>query len=336
MRSIAPVLLLFVGAACAQDTNTPAHWMNQGTQYFKGGRYFEASQAFQRAADLNPTDVNARLYLATSLMQLYAPGERSVENEDIAKSAEREFQRALDMEPRNKLALASMASLLNYKAQGMVDLEEKFRAFDVAADWYGKLTAADPGNKDAFYSLGVIAWTQASRRVGLEYGTRIEDGLSNLRRALEIDPKFGDAMTYLNLLYRLRADLRGSSEEGRQDMALADEWLQRAVQAKRALPDGSEARRIHVAANVQAANLIRHVPPVYTPLALQARIQGTVRFRAIIDPQGHVANLQLISGHPLLVVPAQEAVKQWQYKPTLLNGEPCEVVTEVSVNFSLN
>ena len=61
-----------------------------------------------------------------------------------------------------------------------------------------------------------------------------------------------------------------------------------------------------------------------------------MRFRAIIDPQGHVANLQLISGHPLLVLPAREAVKQWQYKPTLLNGEPCEVATEVEVNFLLN
>jgi protein TonB len=94
--------------------------------------------------------------------------------------------------------------------------------------------------------------------------------------------------------------------------------------------------RIRVGGNVQAANLVRKVTPVYPPLAKQARIQGTVRFTAIIGKDGTIQNLQLVSGHPLLVAAAQAAVTQWVYKPTLLNGEPVEVVTQIDVNFTLS
>jgi len=95
-------------------------------------------------------------------------------------------------------------------------------------------------------------------------------------------------------------------------------------------------QRIRVGGNVQQANLIRKVTPVYPPLAKQARIQGVVHFQAIIGKDGTIQNLQLISGHPLLVESARQAVSQWQYKPTLLNGEPVEVVTQIDVNFTLS
>ena len=81
-------------------------------------------------------------------------------------------------------------------------------------------------------------------------------------------------------------------------------------------------QRIRVGGNVQQAKLVRQPKPVYPPLARQARIQGTVRFNAIIGRDGTIQNLQLVSGHPLLVPSAQDAVKQWVYQPTLLNGEP--------------
>lgn len=94
--------------------------------------------------------------------------------------------------------------------------------------------------------------------------------------------------------------------------------------------------RIRVGGNVQAANLVKKVTPVYPPLAKQARVQGQVRFTAIIGKDGTIQNLQLIGGHPLLVPAAQEAVKQWVYRPTLLNGEPVEVITQIDVNFTLS
>jgi len=97
-----------------------------------------------------------------------------------------------------------------------------------------------------------------------------------------------------------------------------------------------QVQRIRVGGNVQQAKLVRQPKPVYPPLAKQARIQGVVRFTAIIGKDGTIQNLQLIQGHPLLVPSAQEAVKQWVYQPTLLNGEPVEVITQIDVNFTLS
>jgi protein TonB len=97
-----------------------------------------------------------------------------------------------------------------------------------------------------------------------------------------------------------------------------------------------EVQRIRVGGNVQAAKLVKQPKPVYPPLAKQARIQGTVRFTAIIGRDGSIQNLTLVSGHPLLIPSAQEAVRQWVYQPTLLNGEPVEVVTQIDVNFTLS
>ena len=95
-------------------------------------------------------------------------------------------------------------------------------------------------------------------------------------------------------------------------------------------------KQIRVGGQVQAAKLVRQPKPVYPPLAKQARIQGTVRFNAVIGKDGTIQNLTLVSGHPLLVPSAQEAVRQWVYQPTLLNGEPVEVVTQIDVNFTLS
>jgi TonB family protein len=93
--------------------------------------------------------------------------------------------------------------------------------------------------------------------------------------------------------------------------------------------------RIRVGGNVAPAKLIRQAKPVYPPLARQARVSGHVLFDVIINKDGTIQNIQLISGHPVLVPAAMEAVKQWVYQPTLLNGAPVEVVTKVDVNFTL-
>jgi protein TonB len=94
-------------------------------------------------------------------------------------------------------------------------------------------------------------------------------------------------------------------------------------------------QRIQVGGAVQASKLIQSPPPVYPPLAQQARIQGLARFTAIIGVDGKVQSITVVSGHPLLIPAAQEAVKQYVYQPTLLNGQPVEVVTQIDVNFSL-
>ena len=92
---------------------------------------------------------------------------------------------------------------------------------------------------------------------------------------------------------------------------------------------------VRIGGSVAEANLVRKVEPVYPALAKAARVQGTIEFTAVISKEGNITNLQLVRGHPLLVNAAKEAVLQYLYKPTLLNGNPVPVVTNIVVSFEL-
>jgi TonB family protein len=280
------------------------------------------------------------------------------------------------------VAIASLASL-TYNSAGSLAGEEKVRKLDEAMDWYKRLAAVQPTNKEAPYSMGVIAWAKwypalmtARAKLGMkpedpgplpspvreelkaQYSSVLDEGIANLDRALLLDPNYSDAMAYLNLLIRERADLRDTKEEYTADIATADQWVQKALAARKAgsssgmaaapppppppPPSGGEGGsavapgRIRVGGMVQMANLVNKVDPVYPPLAQQARISGQVRFTVVIGKDGSIQNIQLVSGHPLLAAAARDAVSQYVYKPTLLNGNPVEVVTTVDVNFALS
>ena len=103
------------------------------------------------------------------------------------------------------------------------------------------------------------------------------------------------------------------------------------------MPQFNSARpqRVRVSQGVSTGLLVTKVPPHYPEDARQARIQGTVVLKALIDTNGDVEDLTLVSGHPLLAPAALEAVKQWKYKPYLLNGQPVKVETQIMVNFQL-
>ncbi len=101
-------------------------------------------------------------------------------------------------------------------------------------------------------------------------------------------------------------------------------------------PPKPKSGPLRVGGNVQAAKIINRVQPVYPPLARQTRISGTVRLHAIISKDGTIQQLEVVSGHPLLQQAALDAVRQWRYQPTLLNGDPVEVDTTIDVIFSLN
>ncbi len=103
-----------------------------------------------------------------------------------------------------------------------------------------------------------------------------------------------------------------------------------------AVPKVATPQRVRVSLGVSQGLLIKKVQPAYPPLARQARIQGTVLLQAEISKDGTIENLRLISGHPMLAPAAIEAVKQWRYKPYMLNGEPVAVETQVQVNFTLS
>jgi TonB family protein len=358
MRLLA--LLMVATALAAQDPVDSSGWMVRGVQEFKAGHYQVAVAAFERAVAIDPSNVSAQLYLATAHMQQFIPGAESAENMRLAEAARTHFLRALDLDSSNTIAMASIASLfLNQKK------------WDDALLWYEKLVAVQPNNADAYYSMGFIAWSKwypaygkaradlgmrqeepgplkdAAVRADLtaRYGTVIESGLRALDKALEINPQYDDAMAYMNLLIRERADLRDTAEECQRDVRVADEWVTKALATKKAKAGGGGGgdrivdsptaadvpQRITTSGNVPEK--LRDARPVYPELAKQAHVQGDVRLHFKIDTKGHVSYIRVISGHPLLVDAAVEAVKQWEYRPTLVNGQPVEVETDVSIPF---
>jgi protein TonB len=118
--------------------------------------------------------------------------------------------------------------------------------------------------------------------------------------------------------------------------ALGSRWLAEAPPTPARVAAAVEpAKRIVVGGLVRAPKPLDTPPPVYPRLAVQMRVSGTVRLEAVIGTDGRVRNIRLIQGHPLLAPAAVEAVKRWVYTPTLLNGDPVEVVMQVDVNFSL-
>lgn len=102
------------------------------------------------------------------------------------------------------------------------------------------------------------------------------------------------------------------------------------------VPKVATPQRVRVSQGVSQGLLIHQVKPMYPPLARQARIQGTVVLQALISKDGTITNLHVVSGHPMLAPAAVDAVKQWRYKPYFLNGEPVEVETQITVNFTLS
>jgi protein TonB len=105
--------------------------------------------------------------------------------------------------------------------------------------------------------------------------------------------------------------------------------------APTAVPKAATPQRVKVSQGVTSGLLVRKVQPTYPPLAKQARISGSVVLQAVIGKDGSIQNLRAVSGHPMLIQSAIDAVRQWKYKPYFLNGEPVEVDTQVTVNFTL-
>jgi Tfp pilus assembly protein PilF len=261
MKTISLVLgigvLVLAGTGC--DKLRSRDQLNRGVQAYRSAKYADAVEFFKTAVNLDPNNLNGRLYLATAYMTQYIPGAESPENLQLAKQAKEEFLKVLERDPNDKTALASLASLSYQQAQGMPDLEQKLKKLDEAKEWYLKLIAADPQNKEGFYSLAVIdwvkwyaAWMKSRADLGMkpeepgpikdkkvkadlkdQYSAVIEDGIKNLQKALDIDPNYDDAMAYMNLLIRERADLDDSPDQYKKDVETADGWVQKALDTKK-------------------------------------------------------------------------------------------------------
>jgi tetratricopeptide (TPR) repeat protein len=232
--------------------------LNKGIASFRNARYNEAVDHFKQSIALDPTYVNAHLYLATSYMIQWIPGAESPENLEYVNKARQEFLNVLQQDPNNTNALAYLANMAYNQAQSLPE-DQKLAKFDEAADWDKKLLKIDPQNKEAYYYLGVIAYNKFHPALMLaevnlhmkpedpgplkdktvkedlktKYSAIIDDGIANLQKALDIDKEYDDAMAYMNLLVRERAYLLDDSDEYKKQIAVADNWLQKALDTKK-------------------------------------------------------------------------------------------------------
>lgn len=233
--------------------------LNKGVQAYRSAKYSDAVEFFKSAVQMDPTFNTARLYLATAYMSQYIPGAESPENQQMAEAANREFLEVLRQNPNDKIAIQSLASLRYNQAQGIPSLDDKFKKLDEAKEWYQKLVTVDPNNEAGHYSLGVIVWLkwypkyQSARiKLGMKseepgpikdkkvreelkttYSAMIEEGIKSLERALEINKEYDDAMAYMNLLIRERADLADSPDQYKKDIDTADAWVQKTLDTKK-------------------------------------------------------------------------------------------------------
>jgi tetratricopeptide (TPR) repeat protein len=222
--------------------------LNQGVRAFRLAKYAEAVEHFKTATAMDPDLSAARLYLATAYYSQYIPGAESPENLEMAKSAFDEYQKVLEQEPNSELAIASIASLYFHQ-----------KKWPEAEEWYGRLIKTNPQNKEGRYTLGVIAWTKSFQKrmdARAKLGMKPEDpgplkdkkireplaaelvpilnqGIAHLEQALAIDNEYDDAMAYMNLLHRERADLQDSVEAYKKDIEAADNWVQKTMDTKK-------------------------------------------------------------------------------------------------------
>jgi tetratricopeptide (TPR) repeat protein len=227
--------------------------LNKGVNAYKASQYEQAIEHFKRAKELDPDLLNARLYLATAYASMYIPGAPSPENIRNAEQAIAEFKQVLEVDPNNLSAIDGIGSLL-FQMGGTPYEPEKFRE---SRDYHLRHIELSPTDTEPYYWVGVINWTLAFRAnrelranynsqnprrqvkddeplpppVRAEfvekYGQTVDEGIRLLEKALELNPDYEDAVAYLNLLYRQKADMAAGSEERNRFIAMADELVDR-------------------------------------------------------------------------------------------------------------
>lgn len=234
------------------DSHDPAHnELNAGVVAFKAAQYGEAVAHFRRAVELDPKLPMAKSYLATTLAQQVVPGAQTQENLKTAQEAVGLFEQVLAGDPHDVNSMKQIAAI-----------DFALQQWDNARQWQQKVLAENPGDPAAAYTIGVIDWTVAYRNAKdvLREGGLTDDGQGNtkashdvlaaireknaglveealkyLQMAIENQPDYADAMVYLNLTYRRKADLDFADKAARQeDVDTARMWAEKAMQARKA------------------------------------------------------------------------------------------------------
>ncbi len=246
----AALLALLLGSATGCNRLKARDQLNKGIQAFKNAQYEEAVDHFQNSIQLDPSYEQAKLYLATAYSYQVVPGLDTPENMKIAQKAIDGFQRVLAKDPNDLTALRQIASI-----------DRNIKRLDAAKEYEKKVIAIDPNDSEAYYTLGVVNWMQAYKnavtilaadgktddgngnvkkskaacqKLQEANSTLVNEGLDDLHKAVDINHNYEEAMTYLNLMYRRKADLEcGDTAAVKADLAQADEWTQKAMGARK-------------------------------------------------------------------------------------------------------
>ncbi len=200
--------------------------LNKGVRAFRDTHYENAVSYFKKAVELDPDLTTAEIYLGTAYAQQFVPNGRGEDNDKNAKLAIQTFEDVLKHDPTNVNAVAGLASIY----QNTQDLQK-------AHEYYMKYAQLDPTNKVPYYAIGSLDWIivydKNNPPPAEEQGKLIDEGLANLDKSLALDQDYEDAMTYKNLLYREKARLSDSEEDKKKLTAMADEWFNKALEARK-------------------------------------------------------------------------------------------------------
>ena len=230
--------------------------LNKGVMAYKNAKYEEAIDQFQQSVNLDPTLINAKMYLATAFESQYIPGVDAADNVKLGEQAVEQFQKVLDSP--NAIREQKVTS-----AKGIASLYYNMKKFDDAKKYNRMVSEMDPNDPDPYYSIGVIDWAvsyaprmEERNKLGLKPDQNlnpknkdqkkvcdelkaknlpvVQEGIDSLNKAIQIRPDYDDAMAYMNLLYREKADVECDDLDGRAaDLKTADHWVDETLRVKK-------------------------------------------------------------------------------------------------------
>jgi tetratricopeptide (TPR) repeat protein len=251
-------LLVLAGLAMAAhaQTATSQSELQLGVEAYKQAHYDEAAKHFQKAVDLDAANVNAHLYLATTYVQGYIPGVDSPDNNAVAEKAIEQYQQVIASD-------AGRTQKIN-SSKGIAYIYLNMKKFDDAKKFYRQAANLDTQDPENYYSIGVIDWTACYRvrmegraqlgmrpedhldaanrdqkklcdELKLQNAATITEGIESLHQAIELRPDYDDAMAYMNLMFREKADVECDDLPLQaQDLNTADEWVDKTLAVKKA------------------------------------------------------------------------------------------------------
>ncbi len=265
---VAAIVLAALGAGAGCNKLRARDQLNKGVQAYKNAQFDIAVEDFKNASKLDPTLTNAQLYLGAAYQNQYIPGAPSPENLRYAQSAIDVYQQILQNDPSNLSAIDNLGSLLYHMGSAPFNADQ----LNQSKSFFEKHIQIKADDADPYYWVGQIDWSFAYRanmemrqdynrtanpkrqvkendplpdklraQFTDKYGQTVDEGLTNLQKAISLRPDYDDAMAYLNLMYRQKADMETTKDAREDDLKKADQLVEqvKAIKQKKASQQSS-------------------------------------------------------------------------------------------------